>query len=588
MVISERVSELTQQIAALTKAGEIETILERKTMYARFREMAEFQPDAPAVFYAGENFTYREILEWIDIAAKGFAELGIGYGDAVTFSALGTPYSIVALYALDKLGAFMHMVNCISGPDEIKRELSHVPSKYFVGNDVFCSEVVRQALADAGVTKIVTISLTDCIRKKLSGDAIFYTLAEKKKGMNKKLYDGKTILNFGQLMELGRTSKLDVQAVPFVPNKRVAIAYTSGSTGDSKACVANWEGLDSMVQIMAVTENGRFARGDVLFATFPLWIYYSLLNMIHEPLCLGAAVAFDPLFDPKNLGKRNKQYHINHWLTIPPYLDKALATNKKMDCSKWKIVLTGGAALPNDLKLRADEYIKANGGTAQVQQGYGANEMLGSFAYGYYPNATLGSLGKPCIGNWIKILDVDTGKELGPNEVGAGYLYSPTHMMEYYGDPEATAHNLVTDENGTTWYFSEDLMHVNEQGEIFLDGRIRRIALALDANGNPTKIIPERTRKAIEELAEVDMCEVITVPHKDKENVAVAFVVLKDGDSQTATMKEKVVRHCVETVPEYMVPVDVHFIPEMPLTPAKKPDLKKLLEIAIMGNRQFT
>ena len=81
----------------------------------------------------------------------------------------------------------------------------------------------------------------------------------------------------------------------------VTIAYTSGSTGDSKRCVATWEGLESMVEVMAMTEDGRFKQGDILFATFPLWIYYSLLNMIHEPLCLGVTLALDPLFKPENV-----------------------------------------------------------------------------------------------------------------------------------------------------------------------------------------------------------------------------------------------------------------------------------------------
>ena len=42
--------------------------------------------------------------------------------------------------------------------------------------------------------------------------------------------------------------------------------------------------------------------------------------MIHEPLSLGVTLALDPLFNPKDIVKRNEQYKFNHWLTIPPYI----------------------------------------------------------------------------------------------------------------------------------------------------------------------------------------------------------------------------------------------------------------------------
>ena len=253
-----------------------------------------------------------------------------------------------------------------------------------------------------------------------------------------------------------------------------------------------------------------------------------------------------------------------------------LELGKSTDCSRWKIIVTGGDALQDEIKINADKFIADNGGTAKVVQGYGASECLGSFAYCYYDDYTLGSVGKPCVGNMIKVIDVDTGKELGPNEMGIGYFYTAARMKEYYGNSEATAHNLVTDEKGVVWYNTEDLVHYNERGEIFLDGRIRRIVLTLDKEGNPTKIIPDRVKKELMHNDAVDKCEVITVPDNNKENVAVAFVV-----KSAETTKEELINYCTANVPEYMVPVDVVFIDDIPLTPAKKPDLKALEKMYI-------
>lgn len=568
--------ELKKQVLKLEKAGEIEKVLNHKTLYQRLRDVALDKPDAPAILYFGNKITYRELLKLIDDAALGFSEMGVKYNDVVTTSMLGTPYSIVTLYALDKLGATMHTVNCAANIEEVKRELSHYDSKFFVANDIFYNKTTKEALENAGIEKVVTISLTDGIPKGFNActmDRLKYEMIEKLKAGQKKYYDGENVFRFNELLNIGRKSKLNIKEAEFVPDKIAIVAYTSGSTGQCKAVEASWDGLDSMVQIMGMTELDRFEESDVMFATFPLWLYYSIINMIHEPLSLGVTVALDPLFNPKDIVKRNEIYKFNHWLTIPPYIKKMTDMNKKMDCSKWKIIVTGGAELKDNVKIAADRYIRENGGSTEVAQGYGANEMLGSFSYCYYKGSSLGSMGRPCVGNMLKILDPDTGKELGPNEIGVGYMYSAARMVGYHGDEESTRHNLVTDENGATWYNSEDLIHCNENGEIFLDGRLRRMALTFDAKGNPTKLIPERTKKSISELSEVSNCEVITT-HDDKfENVAVAYVVLKDGIVEDEQMKRKIIEACQMSIPEYMVPKDIVFTSNIPLNVNKKPDI---------------
>ena len=265
--------ELKEKVLKISKAGEIEKILNHKTMYERVRETALCKPDSPAILYMGNVITYREFLTLIDTAAKGFSEIGIKYDDVVAMSMLATPYGIVSMYALDKIGATMHMVNCASNVDEIKREISKVPSKFFVANDIFCTENMRKLLSDIGVEKIVTTSLVDGLPMGLNLDKIKYSFIEKIKGIDKKEFDGINMINFNQLLNIGRRSNLDVDACSFMPNKLVSIAYTSGSTGDSKGCMATWEAIDSLVQVMGMTELGRFEETDVMFSFMDILFY---------------------------------------------------------------------------------------------------------------------------------------------------------------------------------------------------------------------------------------------------------------------------------------------------------------------------
>lgn len=575
----EYLRSLKEKVDKVTKAGEIENILDHKTMYQRLKETALRKPDSKALLYMGNTITYRQLLTLVDTAAKGFRELEIGKNTVVAMSMLASPYGIVSLYALDKIGATMHMVNCASSTEEIKRELEKIPTKHFIANDIFCGKEMRDLLDSLGVEKIVTTSLLDGLPMGFNKDKIKFSLIEKLKGPSKKDYKDSKMITFDELLTIGRNDTSSLEETQYTPNKLVAIAYTSGSTGNSKGCMATWEGIDSMIQVMGMTELGRFEPTDVMFSTFPLWIYYSLLNMIHEPLVLGVALALDPLFNPKDIAKRNELYQFNHWLTIPPYIKSMTENVKKIDCSKWKLIITGGAALENSVKIKADRFIREHGGTAKVEQGYGASECLGSFSYGYTKNPTLGSLGTPCVGNIIKVLDVDTKEEVEPGKAGVGYLYSPALMAGYYGDEEATNHNLVKDENGVTWYNTEDLISVNEKGELFLEGRIRRIALTIDSKGNPTKIIPERTKKSLMNMNDISNCEVITVPDEQLVNKAIAFVTPKEGIMPDETLRRKIIDHCILNVPEYMVPAEVIYLDSIPLNAGKKPDLIELERI---------
>ena len=87
-----------------------------------------------------------------------------------------------------------------------------------------------------------------------------------------------------------------------------------------------------------------------------------------------------------------------------------------------------------------------------------------------------------------------------------------------------------------------------------MEGRIRRIALTIDSKGNPTKIIPERTKKCISSMSEIFDCEVITVPDDKVVNKAIAFVVLNDNVFPTEDLREKILMYCQLNIPEYMIP----------------------------------
>ena len=60
--------ELKEKVLRIEKPGEIESLLEHKTMYERIKDTAMEKPDYPALLYMGNTITYREFLTLNDTA----------------------------------------------------------------------------------------------------------------------------------------------------------------------------------------------------------------------------------------------------------------------------------------------------------------------------------------------------------------------------------------------------------------------------------------------------------------------------------------------------------------------------------------
>ncbi|XP_040071448.3 luciferin 4-monooxygenase [Ixodes scapularis] len=128
----------------------------------------------------------------------------------------------------------------------------------------------------------------------------------------------------------------------------------------------------------------------------------------------------------------------------------------------------------------------------------------------------------------IKIVDIKSGKVLGPNEKGEALVKSPYCMRGYYENPEATSNAITAD----GWVRTGDMCYYNEDGQFFFVERMNDLFKAMGILVAPSSI--ERvllSHKGIEEAA------VIGVPHPEYSQVAGAFVVLKT-DSRNITEEE--------------------------------------------------
>ena len=183
----------------------------------------------------------------------------------------------------------------------------------------------------------------------------------------------------------------------------------------------------------------------------------------------------------------------------------------------------------------------------------------------------LTSLGIPLPMNNMGIFDED-GNELEYNHEGEICIHAKTQMMGYLNNLEEEHNVIKVHPDGVKWVHSGDLGIVDEDGFLYLKGRIKRMII----HGG-FKLYPTVIEGVIVEHNDISNCCVITIPSKEFGSSPEAHVVLKENKiGEWKRIKKELIELCKEELPDYSQPVDYIVEEELPLTVVGKVDYKKL------------
>jgi len=185
----------------------------------------------------------------------------------------------------------------------------------------------------------------------------------------------------------------------------------------------------------------------------------------------------------------------------------------------------------------------------------------------------VGCIGIPFTHSVVAVFNPDTGEELGYNQEGEICMQGPHIMLGYYGNPNETQQMLKKHTGNQLWLHSGDLGSIDEDGCIYIKGRLKRMIIRSDG----FKVFPSVIETVILKNPYVSAC--CTVGMRDKSNsqgqLPLAFVVLNEQCDKT-TAKEELLDLCKTELPEYAQPVDFVFVDSLPLTPIGKIDYRAL------------
>jgi acyl-CoA synthetase (AMP-forming)/AMP-acid ligase II len=349
-------------------------------------------------------------------------------------------------------------------------------------------------------------------------------------------------------------SPTDLPLLP-APDDLAMILLTSGTTDVPRRVPATHRNM--LATCSARVRARRLTRCDRGLTAAPAYFVLGLARIIESLISGGSAIvapAHEIVRQPELIQKLTPT-----WAWISPALLETIlqAEGKHSTYREWplRFVRAGGAQVTPELIARA----QALWGVP-VLNGYGTTETLGYISAEESPETIPrkpGSVGLARPGLEVAIRTVD-GDPLPPGMVGEITVRGPAVFSGYLGDPEATAAAFFTGR----WYRTGDLGYLDDEGYLFVTGRLREMI-----NRGGEKIAPTEIDQVLRAHPAIADAAAFAIPDaRLGEEIAAAVVLREEG-----TVAARVLRGWVaERLSPHKIPRRIWFLDELPRTGSGK------------------
>jgi acyl-CoA synthetase (AMP-forming)/AMP-acid ligase II len=390
----------------------------------------------PALIDASSDrmVTYGRLGPLVRRAATGLARRGFRQGDVLALYAPNLPEYAVAAHAALSLGGVVTTANPLYKPAELAGQLVDSHARAIVTVPAFL-DAAREAAAEARLRELYVL-----------GDA-----------------PGAT--PFAALFEDGE----EPPSVRIDPDDTAALLYSSGTTGVPKAVELTHRAIVANLMQTAIALDYR--EDDTIVAVAPFFHALGFAVLLNTGLSVGATVVSLPRFDLEAFLQAIQDHHATGTVIVPP-IALALARHPvvdRYDLSSLRYVGCGAAPLGKEVEEKCAARLGC-----MFQQGYGMTEATASIAIPTIARPELHQYGQAGIlvaGTEARVVDPESGVDLGTDGTGEILIRGPQLMRGYLGRPESTAETL--DAEG--WLHSGDIGRVDADGRVFITDRIKEL-----------------------------------------------------------------------------------------------------------------
>jgi long-chain acyl-CoA synthetase len=534
---------------------------EKITLSTALANSAKAFPARPALNYMGRRISYESLNRLVNAFARALADLGIHPGDKVAVCLPNIPETVIANYAIFRIGAVVVQNNPLYTGRELAYQLNDSDARVLITLALLLPRIenIREQIR---IEKIIACNLNTYLPVPVR--QVFPWI---KRGMYRRIRESADVTAFSKLLSRYPDGPVEDQSAWESPG---ALLYTGGTTGKSKGVMLTHANLSSNVQQFAAWFPDFHKGEESLVGNFPIFHSAGFTAIQNYSVWQAAENILVPRPDAKINIRILKKYRPSFLPGVPTIFTGLLAEPEfaKLDFSSVKGFFSGAAPLPADTIRRLKEL--TGGDVCDV---YGSTEnspLVTATPWG--GTIKPGTVGCPLPDTDIRILDAETGtREMPIGEEGEIVIRGPQVMAGYYKKPEETA--LVLKDG---WFYSGDIGKLDVDGYLTIVDRKKDMIISSGYNVYPVEL----DNVLFDHPKILEACT-IGIPDAYRGETVKAFIVVNQGESLT---EEEVIAYCREHLAPYKIPRIVEFIDELPKSAVGKILRRRLRDMELEKN----
>jgi long-chain acyl-CoA synthetase len=476
-------------------------------------------PSQPSIEYQGRWIGWGEMRQVADRVNGLIEASGADPKAPVALIPRNRPHTLAALIGLTARPRHISMIHVYQSPVGIARDIVRLKPAVVVAAAEDMSDEVRSALAAHGIAGIAL------------------------SGMDAEAVPGRE-----------RSTAL---CDPPPPSSQIDL-LTSGTTGPPKQFALTYDMIAKHMiggNVMGVSSPAEAAKLPPMLLFYPFGNFSGLYATL-PPILMGVRGVLVDRFTLEGWLDYVRRFRPQIGAVPTSALQTILENNiPQAEFASMHAFMTGAAPLDPSVQRAFEERYGL-----PVLLAYGATEFGGPVSimtldlYKEWGQKKFGSVGRPCAGAQLHVIDPETGAVLPPNTQG---------LLE-----------LIVPRMGPNWIRTSDVVVLDEDGFVWHKGRADG---AIVRGG--FKLLPDNIERALKLHEAVSAAGVTGIPDKRLGQVPAAAIQLKPGAARpTIAELEKHLRNHVEAT---HIPVTWRFVETLPYTAMVKVDraaLRRLFE----------
>jgi len=401
-----------------------------------------------------------------------------------------------------------------------------------------------------------------------SETALIFTADECKPLISEALYDCENEIDIISLdPEFGPLWTEEIPEEPFEPLTNIAteevavIMYTSGTTGNPKGVMLSHSNL--LAAGRYISSGHDVEHKDVALCVLPIYHINGLCVTVMGTLASASTLVIPHRFSVSAFW-RLIETHRCSWFSAVPTQYSYILHNKDMPgtISCLRFARSASAPLSPEIHRKFEERFKV-----PIIETMGLTETGSQISTNPLPPQTrkIGSPGK-AYGNKLMIGN-NVGDEMERGITGEILVKGDNVMKGYFKQPDETANTI--NENG--WLKTGDLGYMDEDGYIFVTGRIKELIIKGGEN-----IAPREIDEALLDHESVLEAAAFAVPCDNYGERVEACVIPREGIKLNLKSIEE---HCIKNIGKFKSPDKIHVMKDLPKGPSGKIQRLKLYNL---------